>query len=208
MHNAFFLEFGRRLTRIARFALGALLMSGGVAAHAQSDDEPKFYVGTGVVFVDIDTGTGATAPCSVNLCERETDFGLMFGYEINRFAALEAGYYVTSGPAVYDPNNPRSSMVGSEWDTSTYYLAMIGRLPLGGTAFALTTRLGAHFWDDNGSGVFDNPDREKDDVGALYGFGLDADLTDHLRFQATWADYLTDEVLDRQVVGANLVVRF
>ena len=208
MHKAMFSEFGHQLAGFARLALGALLMSGGVVAHAQSTD-PNVYVGAGVVFVDISTGPGTTSACNLGDCDQEADFGLMFGYELGRFAALEVGYYKTDGSVFNRDITNTSCGSGSQWDASTFYLAGIGRVPLGGTAFALTGRIGGHTWDNDGTGCFDVDSREKDGVGVLYGLGLDADLTESVRFQATWTDYPTeDDVFNRQVVGANLVVRF
>ena len=191
----------------ARFALGMLLLSG-TSAFAQpvSKNQP-FYLGAGGAFVDVDSSA-----CNAVTCDREAGFGLMFGYQFNRFSGFEWGYFEAEGVATASVPQGRTG----EWGVSAGYLAMIGRLPIRTSPLAVTGRIGVHGWESRGEGCVVqgldgrcHPFENDDGFDLLYGIGLDADLTDRLRLQTTWTNYETESgQFDLDVIGANLLLTF
>ena len=191
----------------ARFALGMLLLSGTSAFAQPVLKNQPFYLGAGGAFVDIDS-----SDCDIVACDRETGFGLMMGYQFNRFAGFEWGYFAADGIAT---DSIPQGMIG-KWDASAAYLALIGRLPIRTSPLAVTGRIGVHRWESKGQGhSLDETTRQlgifqsDDGFDLLYGIGLDADLTDRLRLQTTWTNYETESgQFDLDVIGTNLLLTF
>ena len=195
------------LAKLAPLALGMLLLSGGSAFAQPVSKHQPFYLGAGGAFVDIDTNV-----CNLAACDREAGFGLMMGYQFNRFAGFEWGYFEAEGIITDSVSQGRTGT----WDTSAAYLALIGRLPIRTSPLAVTGRVGVHRWESAGAGsVYDDnatllgPFRSANDFDLLYGLGVDADLTRRLRLQTTWTNYETESgQFDLDVISTGLVLTF
>lgn len=192
----------------ARFALGMLLLCATSAFAQPVSKHQPFYLGAGGAFVDIDSSA-----CNVVTCDREAGFDLMVGYQMNRFAGFEWGYFEADGVATASVPQGRTG----EWSVSAGYLAMIGRLPIRTSPLAVTGRIGVHAWQSEGAGCAIVPDLngrchpfENDDgFDLLYGIGLDADLTNRLRLQTTWTNYETESgQFDLDVISTGLLLTF
>ena len=118
------------------------------------------------------------------------------GYQFNDFIAAEAGVHIVSG---FDRNESDSKF---DIDYKSYSFGGAARYPLG-EHFALTGKVGYHFWDaqvntSSGSG------RSVDESDLYFGGGLEF-KTGKVSFRVEYSRYEVDEI-DADVISVGLVI--
>lgn len=157
------------------------------------------------------TGAGVTAAT-----KDETDFSykLFAGYQINRYFAVEGGYFNLGEYSFTTTTASAKTLIGSMKNHRGANLDVLGILPLG-DKFSLFARLGVQ--SSKTSDLFGGtavagfaPSKNKTDYKA--GAGAEFDFTKNVGVRAEWERYRVSNgfngKLDVDVVSASLLYRF
>jgi OmpA-OmpF porin, OOP family len=126
------------------------------------------------------------ADCAAgNTCERsDTAFSAFVGHQIDKFAAIEAGYtdlgkFTSTGPG----SSARAAVKGFE-------VSGIGSMPFG-ARFSLIGRVGVYRWnlDQDSSGPGGSLSQSKSGTDLTFGFGMRFNFTNNFSMRVQYQRY-------------------
>ena len=159
------------------------------------------------------SGTGRRAGATA---KDETDFSykLFVGYQMNRYFAVEGGYFNLGEYSFTTTTVPAATLQGSMKNHVGTNLDLLGRMPIG-DQFSLFARLGVQNSKTHdlfgGTAVASAaPSKSRTDYKA--GAGAEFDFTKNVGVRAEWERYRVSDGfngrLDVDVVSASLLYRF
>lgn len=154
-------------------------------AWAQSD-EPYMYGGFGAgqarAKLDAERALGVVLPAgvtatSISRDERDTAYKLFLGYQMNRYWAVEAGYFQL-GRFNIDASTTPAGTVNGRFDLKGINLDLVGKLPMS-DQWSLLGRIGTQFnrtrthFDGSGAAALNSYDPSRRDTNMKLGAGLE-----------------------------------
>jgi len=205
-----------------------LALAATVAAPAAQGAEGRWYLGAGGGESRLKNddssinaalvGTGATATAFTK-DDNSVQYKFYVGYEINKYFAVEGGYFHLGDFSFNAVTAPAGTFAGNIKNSKGWNLDLLGRLPLYQERFSIFARVGGQssktsdLFSGTGAATFPvNPAPSKSEINWKAGAGAEFMFTKNLGTRAEWERYhISDGFnghLDVDAYTLNLLYKF